>query len=132
LDEAQTSLTNQYLPRITAASFGAGCTPETPASHALSVATHHEKKVSPAGKKRPKKNKELPPLNNTMDALRDAISNVSLYEVKAVVRKAQNGLLAPPFYLSTARRRRAVALTSRVFGVHLSPLDGLANGRQWL
>lgn len=26
-----------------------------------------------------------------MDAIRDAINNVSLYEVKAAVRKAQNG-----------------------------------------
>ena len=29
-----------------------------------------------------------------MDAIRDAINNVSLYEVKAAVRKAQNGI--PP------------------------------------
>jgi hypothetical protein len=31
-----------------------------------------------------------------MDAIREAISNVSLYEVKAAVRKAQNGMLCSP------------------------------------
>jgi hypothetical protein len=31
----------------------------------------------------------------TMDAIREAINNVSLYEVKAAVRKAQNGFYPP-------------------------------------
>jgi len=31
-----------------------------------------------------------------MDVIRDAINNVSLYEVKAAVRKAQNGAWLSP------------------------------------
>jgi len=31
-----------------------------------------------------------------LDNLRDAVQNISLYDVKAAVRKAQNGELFPP------------------------------------
>jgi hypothetical protein len=59
-----------------------------------------------------------------MDAIRDAINNVSLYEVKAAVRKAQNGL-AP---VSRSHGLRELVLTSRSRDeLHRDGSEGIAS-----